>query len=97
MSNEPFDVTDPSGLTDEDWIAINRLRRAYDCGGSEAFDRALDALQQENSFSCIRVIGAICPHELREAMRAEMAKLGLTSEELLDIVRKLESVERRLH
>ena len=34
------EIKDTSGLTDADWAAINKLRRAYDSGGDEALKRA---------------------------------------------------------
>ena len=37
VTNEPFEVADPSGLSDADWADINRLRQVYKIDGKDAF------------------------------------------------------------
>ena len=37
-------VVDSEGLSDADWVEVNRLLRAYDAIGSETFLRAMDGL-----------------------------------------------------
>jgi hypothetical protein len=34
--HEPLEVVDSSGLTDDDWAKINRLRHLHESGGSKA-------------------------------------------------------------
>jgi hypothetical protein len=41
MSDEPFEVVDPSDLTDADWAEINKLKKAYEIGGQKALSKAL--------------------------------------------------------
>jgi hypothetical protein len=43
--HEPLEVVDSSGLTDDDWAKINRLRHLHESGGSKALSKALDELQ----------------------------------------------------
>jgi hypothetical protein len=35
--HEPLEVVDSSGLTDDEWAKINRLRQLHESGGSKAF------------------------------------------------------------
>ena len=39
-----LNVVDTSGLTDADWAAVNRVNRAYETGGLEAFWDELENL-----------------------------------------------------
>jgi hypothetical protein len=43
---EPLEVVDSSGLTDDDWAKINRLRHLHESGGSKALSKALDELAE---------------------------------------------------
>ena len=37
--DDPFEVVDPSGLSDADWAEINKLQQAYKEGGKRALNR----------------------------------------------------------
>jgi hypothetical protein len=37
-------IVDTEGLSDGDWVQINKLTRAYDKGGSKAFWQAMEKL-----------------------------------------------------
>jgi hypothetical protein len=41
---EDLEVQDTSGLTDADWVEINKLRKVYKKGGRRTFKIALDRL-----------------------------------------------------
>jgi hypothetical protein len=93
MADEPFEVVDPSELSDADWAAINKLRRAQEDGGQNGLLKALDELGND-PIRYMKVIGALFPDMVREAIRDEMAEAGITEEDLREMVRKLESPAR---
>jgi len=45
--DDPFEVVDPSGLSDADWAEINKLQRVYKEGGKRALNRAMAALAND--------------------------------------------------
>lgn len=94
MAKEPFEVVDPSGLTDADWAELNKLRKAYAAGGQKTLNSALNALNKEDPIRYATIIGAIFPDELREAIKDEMAELGMTEEDVRELICKLESPAR---
>jgi hypothetical protein len=90
MSDRPeLKVVDASGLTDADWIGINKVALAYEAGGVRAFWDEIDKLG--NPAVRIRVAGAFFPDLIREAIKDEMARQGLTVEDLRELLRKNES------
>lgn len=90
MAAKPkLEVIDASGLTDTDWAGINKVARAYEVGGLDAFWNELKNLG-ELVFQ-IRVAAAFFPGEIREAMKDEMAAQGITGEDLQELLRKAES------
>jgi hypothetical protein len=93
MADEPFEVVDPSELSDADWAAINKLWRAQEDGGQNGLSKALDELGSD-PIRYMKVIGALFPDMVREAIRDEMAEAGMTEEDLREMVRKLESPAR---
>jgi hypothetical protein len=90
VADEPFEVADPSGLTDADWAEINRLRRVHERGGQRAFSMAMKKLA-EDPIRYMRVVGALFPDKVREAVKDAMAELGMTDEDLREFLRKLQS------
>jgi hypothetical protein len=93
MTDEPFEVADPSGLSDADWADINGLRRAYKAGGQFALSEALEELAKD-PIRYMHLMGAIYPEMIREAIREEMAEVGMDEEDLRELLRKLESPAR---
>ena len=77
-------VVDTSGLTDADWIAINKIMRACEAGGFNVFwdeiDRLVDPVLK------IRVAKAFFPDLIREALKDEMAEQGITHEDLKEFL-----------
>jgi hypothetical protein len=81
-------VVDPSGLTDADWAAVNRVNRAYEVGGIDAFCDELERLDDE--VLQVTVAGAFFPALIRELLEDQMAEHGLTFHDLREILRKAE-------
>jgi hypothetical protein len=91
VADEPFEVVDPSGLSDADWAEINSLRRSYTEGGKRALNKHMAALAKDNPIRYAAVIGAFFPEMLREAIRDSMAEQGISEDDLRELIRKLES------
>lgn len=96
MSDDEDDlgIKDTSGLTDADWVAINRVRAAHKAGGQPGLAKALHDLLKEDPIKYAVVVGAFFPTELREAIRDEMANRGIDEVDLREMIRKLESPAR---
>jgi len=89
-NDDPLPVVDSVGLTDIDWAAINKVKLAYRKGGKKALSKALDELSSD-PVQTIRVLGAFFPIETCEEVRDKMAELGITREDLEELIRKHES------
>jgi|RhiMethySRZTD1v2_1073278.scaffolds.fasta_scaffold1456774_2 hypothetical protein len=81
-------VVDSSGLTDADWAAVNRVNRAYEAAGIDAFCDELERLDDE--VLQVTVAGAFFPALIRELLEDQMAEHGLTFDDLREILRKAE-------
>jgi hypothetical protein len=88
MSEKPK-IVDSEGLSDADWAEINKLLRAYDVGGSDAFWEAMTELGDKDPIRHVAVAGAFFPDLIREAIRDEMAEQGMTEDDLRELLRKL--------
>jgi hypothetical protein len=86
---DDLEIQDTSGLTDSDWVEINKLRNAYKNGGRKAFAIALDQLAKDPIRYAV-VIGAFYPDMVRETIRDQMAEAGITEEDLRELIQKLE-------
>jgi hypothetical protein len=84
-----LEVVDASGLTDADWTSINKVSCAYDADSFEAFWDEIDKLGDPSLK--IRVAAAFFPDLIREEIKDEMAKQGITAEDLRELLRKWES------
>jgi hypothetical protein len=93
MADEPLEIENPSGLTDMDWAEINKLRRAYESGGQPALNEAMLELTKD-PVRYVTVMGAFFPDMTREAVKDSMAEVGLTEDDVREMVRKLESPAR---
>jgi hypothetical protein len=97
MPKWPFDqVADPAGLTDADWAELNKLKAAYESGGSKALSKAFRELAVDPILS-VRVIGALFPEMMREQIRDTLAERGITEEDLREMIRKAESPSQEQH
>jgi hypothetical protein len=86
---EDWQPTDTSGLTDADWVEINKLHQAYESGGESALLAAFQELMKD-PVRCSRVIGAYFPEKMREALKDAAADAGVTIEDLRDLLRQRE-------
>lgn len=82
-------IVDSEGLSDADWVEVNRLLRAYDAGGSEAFWQAIDELGEKDPLQQIAIAAAFFPNVIREVIRDEMAEQGMTEEDVRELHKKL--------
>ena len=94
MADEPLEIENPSGLTDADWAEINKLRRAYESDGQPALNEAMQELAKDDPVRYVTVMGAFFPDMIREAIKDTMAEVGLTEDDVREMVRKLESPAR---
>jgi len=88
MSEKPK-IVDTEGLSNADWAEINKLLRAYDAGGSDAFWEAIEELGDEDPVRYVAVAGAFFPDLVRKIIRDEMAEQGMTEEDVRDLFEKL--------
>jgi len=82
-----------SDLTDADRGKINKLKRAWELGGDKGLQRAISELFKEPIIGT-RIMAVFYPKMVTEAIKDEMAKLGMTKEEVEALLRKLESPAR---
>jgi hypothetical protein len=94
-NSDRFEVVDPTGLTDADWAEINKLEKAWNEGGTAALKRAMDVLGQGDSVRTIRIYAALFPHEIREAIRDFLAEIGVTEDDLRELLQELENRAKR--
>ena len=66
---DPVAVSDHAGLTDADWLEVNTLRTAYIAGGNPSLVKALEEFCKRNAIAYIRVLNAILPSQIREAIK----------------------------
>ena len=67
-----LEVGDPTDLTERDWVEVQKLWSH--CGSSSELDRALADLCNRDLTSYMRVMRAILPHQMKQAIRDETAK-----------------------
>ena len=70
-----------SGLTEADWIGINKVRGAYERGGWDAFWSELEALDDDVMLQ-ITIIGAFFPDVIRTAIKEELAARSVRLKDL---------------
>jgi len=86
--DEPLEVADPSFLTDADWAEINKIKKAYEAGGTNALSKAMDELGKGDPIRYLHVLGAFFPNLVRESIKDSMAELGITAEDLRELLEK---------
>jgi hypothetical protein len=89
--DDELGVVDSTGLTDADWAEINELKRAHKEGGQKALWAAANELIDRDAVLGMRILEALFPNEVREAIKDGMAELGMTEEDLRDLRAKIES------
>ena len=93
--HEPLEVVDSSGLTDDDWAKINQLRHVYESGGSKALSKAFGELREAAPINCVRIVGAFFPDMLREAIKDGLAEVGMTEDDVRELIHKFEGSDKR--
>jgi hypothetical protein len=86
MTNKTDDlgIADTSLLTDSDWAEINKLKRAYDEGGSKALSKALEELKKD-PVRIFRMMAAFFPEKVQEAAKDVIAELGMIEEDFREL------------
>ena len=90
-----LNVVDSSDLTDSDWAAVNRVNRAYEAGGIDAFWDYLERLGNGDWVFQITIASAFFPTQIREALMDVMADYGLTMEDLRETLEKGEGLAQQ--
>jgi hypothetical protein len=93
--HEPLEVVDSSGLTDDDWAKINRLRHLYESGGSKALSKALDELAEADPIIFAHIMSAFFPDMVRETIKDGLAEVGMTEDDVRELIQKLEGSDKR--
>jgi len=86
---DDLEVVDSSGLMDADWTEINKLRCAYERGGSRTLNSALKKLSAD-PIRYMMVIGAFFPEMVREALLDSLAEAGMTQDDVRKLIREPE-------
>jgi hypothetical protein len=68
--HEPLEVVDSSGLTDDDWAKINRLRHLHESGGFKAVSKAFDELAEADPIIFAHIMSAFFVDMVRETINA---------------------------
>jgi hypothetical protein len=93
--HEPLEVVDSSGLTDGDWAKINRLRHLHESGDSKALSKAFAELAEADPISFVHIMGAFFPDMVREMIRDGLAEVGMTEDDVRELIQKLEGSDKR--
>ncbi len=89
QDDDPLGIKDASSLTDADWAEINKIRRAYETGGTKALSKACKDLATD-PIRYIRVMGAFFPDMIRELLKDTLAEKGVTEDDLRELVEKFD-------
>jgi hypothetical protein len=65
--------------------------------GEEALSAALQALVERDPIQAGRVLGAFFPDLVRETIKDKLADMGITEEDLRELIRKLENPNQSRH
>ena len=84
----PFEVVDSSGLTDDDQADIQTLKQLYESSGRDAVLKALGELGASDPVRSIRILHALFPKTVREALKDSLAEEGITEDDLKGLILK---------
>jgi hypothetical protein len=84
------EIVDTSGLSDSHWTEINKLLRAFDEGGDEAFWSAVDDLGKRDPIDQCLILSSFFPEMMRELLKDAAAASGMSEEDIRDLQRKLQ-------
>jgi hypothetical protein len=79
---------DPSWLLGDDWLEINKLRRAYKDGGDKALDKALVDLLEKDAVQFARVACAFDPDNMPQQFKDTIENAGYTFKELINLAKR---------
>ena len=82
-----LEIVNSSGLTEADWIGINKVRGAYERGGWDAFWSELETLDDDVMLQ-ITIIGAFFPDVIRTAIKEELAARSVRLKDLRELVKR---------
>ena len=85
----PLKLVDTSHLSDADWVRINRLKRGWESEGLEGLKRAITELFKD-PITATRIMAAFYPERVAETIKDEVAKVGMTKQELEELMSKLQ-------
>jgi hypothetical protein len=88
--NNDLEIAGSSLLGDADWIEFNKLRRVFRSDGSKGLLKALGKLRKEHPERLLKIMGALSPAKVLNAMKDHLAETGDTEEDLAEAVRKLQ-------
>jgi hypothetical protein len=91
--HEPLEVVDSSGLTDDDWAKINRLRHLHESGGSKALSKEFDELREADPITFMHIMSAFFPDMVRETIKGGLAEVGITEDDVRELIQKLAGSE----
>jgi hypothetical protein len=89
--DDPLEVADSSHLTDADWAEINKIKRAYESDGMKGLSKAVNELAAGDPIRYLHVLGAFFPEIVQEAVKDTMAEMGVTAEDLRELLEKTEA------
>jgi hypothetical protein len=65
-----------------------KIKKAYETGGTKALSKAMDELAAADPIRHLHVLGAFFPEMVRESIKDSMAELGITVEDLREMLEK---------
>ena len=90
-SGAKLEPVDASHLTDADWAELNTLRQALETRGPEALSKAFAKLAKADPIRYMNIVAALFPDMVREMARDKIVEMGMTEEDVRELIRKLES------
>jgi len=88
VDDDDLGIEGASPLNDADWVAINKLKRAYESNGAPGLNNEIGELMESDPVRAFRVMRAFFPERMREALDDVIAKMRT---DLNEILRHLDS------
>ena len=84
----PLPIVDTSDLTDADRAEIKKLRNGWEADGHKGLQRAIKELFKTPIIGT-RIMAVFYPEMVKDVIKDEMDKHGMTKEDLEELIRKL--------
>ncbi len=81
--DEEMVIVDTSGLTDADWVVINKLQRIHATNGAKGLKKAIAKL---DPVRYLRITAAFFPNQVLNAIEDHRAESGLTEDDLKALI-----------